>query len=76
VVTDEEILDHVHFWRYVGYILGVEPSLYPETVEDWWRMDYTTILQHTKRDGADARIARAVLRRGVWSNRAGYGKGS
>jgi len=54
VVTDEEIVDHMHIWRYVGYILGVEPSLYPETVEDWWRMTYTTILQDTKRDGADA----------------------
>jgi hypothetical protein len=56
LVTDEEILDHMHFWRYVGYILGVEPSVYPETVEDWWRMAYTTMLQDNKRDGADAKM--------------------
>jgi mpaB/rubber oxygenase-like protein len=56
LVTDDEILDHMHFWRYVGYMLGVEPSLYPETVEDWWRMAYTTILQDTKLDGPDAKM--------------------
>jgi hypothetical protein len=56
LVTDEEILDHMHFWRYVGYVLGVEPSHYPETVEDWWRMAYTIMLQDNKRDGADAKM--------------------
>jgi hypothetical protein len=56
LITEEEILDHMHFWRYVGYILGVEPSLYPETVDDWWRMTYTTMLQDNKCDGADSKM--------------------
>jgi hypothetical protein len=54
--SDAEILDHMHFWRYVGHLLGVEPSYYPETIKDWWRMAYTMMLQDDKRDGEDAKM--------------------
>jgi hypothetical protein len=23
--SDSEVLDHMHFWRYPGYLMGVEP---------------------------------------------------
>ena len=54
--SDAEILDHMHFWRYVAYLLGVEPAFYPETVEDWWRVVYLMMLQDDPADGPDSRM--------------------
>ncbi|MFG1667776.1 oxygenase MpaB family protein [Streptomyces sp. Y7] len=55
-ISDEEALDHMHFWRYVGYLMGVEPAFYPETVEDWWRAVYVISIGADHNDGADSRM--------------------
>ncbi|MGW4830261.1 oxygenase MpaB family protein [Amycolatopsis japonica] len=54
--SDREVLDHMHFWRYVAYLLGVESSFYPESIEDWWRVVYMMSLQDDPSDGPDSRM--------------------
>ncbi|WP_280236115.1 oxygenase MpaB family protein [Nocardia cyriacigeorgica] len=53
--TDEEVLDHMHFWRYVAYLLGVEPAFFPETIDDWWRVVYLSQVMDDPSDGPDSR---------------------
>ena len=52
--TDQEVLDHMHLWRYVGYLMGVEPAFYPESIDDWWRAIYLISLQDNPHDGPDS----------------------
>jgi hypothetical protein len=52
--TDQEVLDHMHFWRYVGYLMGVEPAFYPDSMDDWWRVSYLIALQDDPLDGPDS----------------------
>lgn len=54
--SDDEILSHMHFWRYVGYLMGVEPAFYPESIDDWWRVMYVMFLQDVPSDGPDSRM--------------------
>jgi len=35
--TDQDIVAMMHHWRYVGYLMGFEPTWYPETVTDGFR---------------------------------------
>src|SRR5438270_6642859 len=53
--SDAEVLDHLHLWRYIGYLMGVEPSYYPETVEDWWRLTYLMLTMDGPADSDDSR---------------------
>jgi hypothetical protein len=53
--SDAEILDHMHLWRYIGYLMGIEPSYYPETIEDWWRLTYLMFSMDSPADGDDSR---------------------
>jgi hypothetical protein len=53
--SESEILDHMHFWRYIGYLMGVEPSFYPETIEEWWRLTYLMFTMDSPGDCADSR---------------------
>jgi hypothetical protein len=54
--SDDDVLAHMHFWRYVGYLMGVEPAFYPESIDDWWRVVYLMFLQDVPRDGPDSRM--------------------
>jgi mpaB/rubber oxygenase-like protein len=54
--SDREVLDHMHFWRYIGYLMGVEPAFYPETVQDWWRLIYLMLNMDDPSDGPDSRM--------------------
>ncbi|MDT7670529.1 MAG: hypothetical protein QOC74_3312 [Pseudonocardiales bacterium] len=53
--SDGEILDHMHFWRYIAYLMGVEPAFYPETIADWWRLAYLMLTADDPSDGPDSR---------------------
>jgi hypothetical protein len=53
--TDAEIRDHMHFWRYIGYLMGVEPAFWPETVQDWYRLGYLMLTMDDPHDGPDSR---------------------
>jgi hypothetical protein len=54
--SNDEILAHMHLWRYVAYLMGVEPSFYPESIDDWWRVLYLMFLQDVPNDGPDSRM--------------------
>jgi hypothetical protein len=45
----------MHFWRYIGYLMGVEPSFYPETIEEWWRLTYLMFTMDSPGDCVDSR---------------------
>jgi hypothetical protein len=53
--TEDEILAHMHFWRYIAYLMGVEPAFYPDNVEDWWRVVYTILISGDLADGEDSK---------------------
>jgi hypothetical protein len=53
--SDAEILDHMHLWRYIGHLMGIEPAFFPDTVEDWWRLSYLMLTMDDPADGPDSR---------------------
>lgn len=49
--SDADLVAVLHFWRYVGYIMGVDTPFYPETVDDGFRaMRLLALAQRTKDD--------------------------
>ncbi|MBT8492285.1 MAG: DUF2236 domain-containing protein [Deltaproteobacteria bacterium] len=54
--SDDDILALLHFWRYVGHVMGVRPSWYPTTMEDGYRLSYLTAVKAAHRSGADGRL--------------------
>jgi hypothetical protein len=53
--SDDEALDMMFFWRYVGYLMGIEAPFYPDTIDDWWRLTYVFMLQDVPNDCDDSR---------------------
>jgi hypothetical protein len=53
--TEAEILDHMHFWRYIGYLMGIEPAFFPDTIADWYRLAYLMLSMDDPADGPDSR---------------------
>lgn len=53
--TRREIEAMLHFWRYVGHLMGVRFSPYPETVEDALRLAYVAALKGSGTAGEDGR---------------------
>jgi hypothetical protein len=51
----EEIEAMMHFWQYVGHIMGVQPRWYPETMEDGLRLLYASFVKGAKKAGEDGR---------------------
>lgn len=50
-----EIEAMLHFWRWVGHLMGVRFSPYPETVEDGLRISYLALLRGSGTAGEDGR---------------------
>jgi ER-bound oxygenase mpaB/B'/Rubber oxygenase, catalytic domain len=58
----EEIEAMMHFWRYVGHLLGVQPRWYPESVEDGLGLMFTSQVKGARGSGEDgAELARSYL---------------
>ncbi len=51
--TDVEAM--MHFWRYVGHLMGVRPSWFPETIEQAYQLLYVTFVKKANRAGNDGR---------------------
>lgn len=45
----------LHFWRYVGHVMGVQPRWYPESVEDGLRLLFASFVKSCKQSGDDGR---------------------
>jgi hypothetical protein len=54
-VPREEIVALLHFWRYVGHLLGVQPRWYPATPEEGIGLLYASEIKGVRRSGEDGR---------------------
>ncbi len=45
----------MHFWRYVGHLMGVRPRFYPVTLRDACQLVFVTIVKAAQASGADGR---------------------
>jgi len=51
--SEKDILAMMHFWRYVGHLMGVQPRWYPETVRDGLRFSFMAFMSGAGRAGDD-----------------------
>ena len=51
--SKKEIEAMMHFWRYVGYVMGVQPRWYPETYEEGARLLFTNLNKGVGKSGDD-----------------------
>jgi hypothetical protein len=52
----DDILALMHFWRYVGHLMGVRPRWYPETLADAARLSFVTLVKGARLAGDDGRM--------------------
>lgn len=50
-----EIEALMHYWRYVGHLMGVRPRWYPETLREAVQLSYVTAVKGAGRAGEDGR---------------------
>lgn len=53
--SDDDILAMMHFWRYVGHVMGVRPRWYPTTVADALRLGFVSYFAGANAAGDDGR---------------------
>ncbi len=53
--TRAEIEAMLHFWRYVGHVMGVQPRWYPATVEEGLSLLFASFIKGPKKAGEDGR---------------------
>jgi hypothetical protein len=51
--SEGDILAMMHFWRYVGHLMGVRPTWYPESLQDAWRLMFAASVKGVRGAGAD-----------------------
>jgi hypothetical protein len=60
--SHEDIEAMMHFWRYVGHLMGVQPPWYPETYEDGARLMFTSMIKGAGLAGEDGvNLARSYV---------------
>lgn len=50
-----DILAMMHFWRYVGHLMGVRPRWYPSTLRDAAQLSFVTFVKGARLSGDDGR---------------------
>ncbi len=53
--SDEEIEAMMHFWRYVGHLMGVRPRWFPASMKDAAQLMFMTVVKSAHRAGDDER---------------------
>jgi len=48
-----DIAAMMHFWRYVGHLMGVRPRWYPETLRDAAQLSFVTLVKGARLSGDD-----------------------
>lgn len=51
--SDDDILAWMHLWRYIGYLMGVDPEWYPATITDGFRAQLLIALSSASEDSGD-----------------------
>lgn len=49
----DDILAMMHFWRYVGHLMGVRPRWYPATLTEAAQLAFVTFVKGARRSGDD-----------------------
>jgi len=57
----EERVAIFHFWRYVGYLMGIDPEILPADEADAWRITWLESATEFIPDEDSRRLARAML---------------
>lgn len=52
----EEIEATLHFWRYVGHLMGVAPRFYPDSVERALGLMFTSMVKGARGSGDDGKL--------------------
>lgn len=45
----------MHFWRYVGHLMGVRPRFYPASIEEAAQLSFVTMIKAARSSGHDGR---------------------
>ena len=59
--SDKERAAIFHFWRYVGYLMGIDPELLPADEADAWRITWLVATTEFLPDEDSRRLAQAML---------------
>ena len=46
----------MHFWRYVGHLMGVRPRWYPTSLRDAAQLSFVTLVKGARQSGDDGRL--------------------
>jgi hypothetical protein len=55
IATPSDILAMMHFWRYVGHLMGVRPRWYPQTLREAAQLSFVTYVKGARQAGEDGR---------------------
>jgi hypothetical protein len=55
IATPSDILAMMHFWRYVGHLMGVRPRWYPQTLREAAQLSFVTYVKGARLAGEDGR---------------------
>ena len=53
--TNDDIEAMMHFWRWVGHLMGVRPSFYPTSMKQAWQLVFASIVKGSGLAGEDGR---------------------
>jgi len=53
--STREIEAMMHFWRYVGHLMGVRPSFYPASLKEAAQLAFVTMVKASRTSGDDGR---------------------
>lgn len=55
IATPSDILAMMHFWRYVGHLMGVRPRWYPQSLREAAQLSFVTYVKGARLAGEDGR---------------------
>ncbi len=51
--SEDDILAMMHFWRYVGHLMGVRPAWYPQSLREAWQLMFAASIKGVRGAGED-----------------------
>lgn len=52
-ISEQEVLAMMHFWRYIGHLLGVQPKWYPTTIQEALALSLASQIKGVRGSGRD-----------------------
>lgn len=60
-LTDEEADAYVHTWNIIGYLIGVDPALYPSSAKDGWDLGVAIVKRNYSPSYEGKMLTKALL---------------